>query len=335
MPGGAHPDWRVRGASSDDTGAIVALVNAHARRYYGEDRIGADEVRTWFKDPGVPQEDTRSWWRADGTLAAYAQVYWPEFPAAWDVLHDVTLHPDHDGDHDLWDEVFDWCYRYQWNVRKHPEAPSTGIRCGARAHENDLAKIRQYESRGFARVRSESLMRVGLAEAAQADPEWPKGISVRRLDLGKDLEGYALAYGEAFRDHWGQADVPLDERIGRKKAEFAAWGDMYDRDLWFVAMDGGTIVGSVGCFPSYGNVPGRCYLYHVFVRREWRSRGIATALLRTAFQALRRRGGETVELHVDSENMTYGLELYRGLGMRPVWHQHLYERAFAASERPG
>jgi len=97
-------------------------------------------------------------------------------------------------------------------------------------------------------------------------------------------------------------------------------------DLWFVALDGDTIVGSVGSFLDYGNVRGRCYLYHVFVRRAWRNRRIASTLLHTAFRALHERGGRTIELHVDSDNMTYGLELYRGLGMRPVWHQHLYEK---------
>jgi ribosomal protein S18 acetylase RimI-like enzyme len=328
-----QPDWQVRRASSDDAEAIAALINAHARHHYGEDRIGLDEVRTWFSSPGVQQDDTQSWWRRDGTLEAYAQVYAPEFPPVWDVLHDVTVHPNAAGNNALWDDIFAWCDRCQWKVRQQLRAPDMGICCGARILENDTDKRRQYESRGFQHVRNETLMRVGLEEVVPGDPEWPDGIGVRELDLETDMEGYTLAHGEAFRDHWGHVDLPLDERVRRKKAEFRSWGEMYVPSLWFVALDGDTIVGSVGSFVNYGNTGGRCYLYHVFVRRAWRNRRIATALLRTAFHALRQRGGRAVELHVDSDNMTYGLELYRGLGMRPVWSQRLYEKTMPISSR--
>lgn len=328
MPGPSHLDWRVRCASSDDTDAIAALINTHARHHSGEDRIGPDEIRSWFASPGALQDDTQSWWRPDGTLAAYAQVYSPEFPPIWDALHDVTVHRDHAGDDALWEDIFEWCERYQWKARRKTSARGTGLRCGARMLENDADKRRQYESRGFQHVRTETLMRVGLADTETGNRNEPGGIRVRGFDLEKDIEDYALAYGESFRDHWGHVDLPPEEWVRRKKAEFEAWGAMYVPGLWFVALDGDTIVGSVGSFLNYGNTSGRCYLYHVFVRREWRNRRIATKLLRTAFQALKERGGDTVELHVDSENMTYGLELYRGLGMRPVWHQRLYEKIY-------
>jgi len=333
MSGSADLDWQVRQASSDDAEVIATLINAHARHHCGEDSIGLDEVRTWFKSPGARQDDTRSWWRRDGTMAAYAQVYRPGFPPAWDVLHDVTVHPDASGDDGLWDDIFSWCDGYQWKIREQTGAPGTGICCGARVHETDVNKRRQYESRGFQHVRNETLMRVGLTEAVPRDIKMPGGVKVRQFDLGKDLEGYALAYGEAFRDHWGHVDLPLDEWVRRKKAEFESWSEMYVPNLWFVALEDDVMVGSVGSFPNYGNVIGRCYLYHVFVRQAWRNRRIATMLLRTAFQTLQKRGGKTVELHVDSDNMTYGIELYRGLGMRPVLHQRLYEKTVPTSSR--
>lgn len=333
MPGCTHREWQACRASSDDAEAIVALINAHSRHHCGEDRVGVDEVLTWFKSPGVPQDDTRSWRGPDGTLAAYAQVYRPEFPPVWDVLHDVTVRPDVADNDGLWDDIFAWCDQYQWKVRQPLSAPDMAICCGARIHENDAGKRRQYESRGFMHVRNESLMRVGLEEALPGNPEGPDGIEVRVLDPETDMEGYAMAYGEAFRDHWGHVDIPLDELVRRKKAEFESWGEMYVPSLWFVAIDGDAIVGSVGSFVNYGNAVGRCYLYHVFVRRAWRNRRIATTLLRTAFQALKQRRGRTVELHVDSDNVTFGLELYRGLGMRPVWSQRLYEKTMPISSR--
>ncbi len=96
----------------------MALINAHARHHCGEDRMSEDEARTWFSTPGVPQDDTRSWWRPGGALAAYAQVYWPEFPSAWDVLHDATVHPDDAREDELWDDIFAWSEQYQWKAAK-------------------------------------------------------------------------------------------------------------------------------------------------------------------------------------------------------------------------
>ncbi len=266
-------------------------------------------------------------------MAAFAQVYPPEFPAAWDVLHDATVHPDHADDEGLWKQVLDWCDGYQRSACKKGTPVDKALCSGTRIYENDLVKRGKYESRGFRHVRNETLMRMSLSDARVDGSEPPEGISIRKLDLDSDLAGYALAYGEAFRDHWGYAEVPDSEWAGRKKGEFESWGEMFVPDLWFVAVDGDTIVGSVGSFLDYCGVPGRCYLYHVFVRKGWRNRRIGTALMATAFRAVKERGGRTVELHVDSENITYGLELYRGMGMEPVWHQRLYERTMPPSGR--
>jgi len=334
MPSGTGGDWQARRASSGDAEAVESLINAHSRHHYGEDRVGLDEVLSWFASPGVPQDDTRCWQRRDGTMIAYAQVYRPEFPSGWDALHDATVLPSAAGETALWDDIFAWSDRHQWAVQQAHRGAGTGLCCGARVHEKDAAKRRQYESRGFRHVRDETLMRVDLFDEALVDFDVPEGIRVRRLDPAMDMEGYSLAYGEAFRDHWGYVDLPQDEWLRRKKAEFESWGKMYVPELWFVALDGDTVVGSAGSFLDYGNVTGRCYMYHVFVRRAWRNRRIANALLRTAFRSLRERGGRTAELHVDSENMTHGLELYRGLGMRPVWHQFLYEKTVPESSRP-
>ncbi|UCF10805.1 MAG: GNAT family N-acetyltransferase, partial [Candidatus Bipolaricaulota bacterium] len=210
-----------------------------------------------------------------------------------------------------------------------PRRPEEGLLCGVRIHEHDRSKRREYEVRRFRQVRTETLMRVALGAEVTGAPRWPDGISVRVMDLDVDLEDYAIAYGEAFRDHWGHVELPLEQRIRRKRAEFESWGDEFVPDLWFVATDGDTIVGSVGSFPCHGGDATRSYLYHVFVRAAWRNRGIATALLRHTFAQLHERGCQTVELHVDSKNLTHGLQLYRGVGMRPVWHQDLYERHLA------
>ncbi|MCB1005324.1 MAG: GNAT family N-acetyltransferase [Acidimicrobiales bacterium] len=60
------------------------------------------------------------------------------------------------------------------------------------------------------------------------------------------------------------------------------------------------------------------YVRHVGVRRERRGQGLARLLLRTAFAADAARGRAGTLLHVDANNTTPALGLYRSLGMRPV-----------------
>ncbi len=315
--------WQVRPASSDDVAAIVELINGHWQTLCGGKRIVESEVRSWFFKAGVPQDDTQGWWDSGGELRAYAQVYKGDFPNHWDAYYDITVDPAVGNDSALWEEVFGWCDRRAQELRVADSV--RGLCCGARAHEADAAKLRELEQRGFGRVRIETLMRVRLDKRV-AQPALADGIAICVLDQRADLEAYAAAYAESFAEHWGHVDGPLEERIRQLRGNFESWAEFLVPETWFAAVDGDEIVGSIGSFPGIGGDPTGSYVYHVFVRPAWRHRGIAAALLRHTFLALRERGCRIAELHVDSENTTGALELYRSVGMRPVWHQWALER---------
>jgi len=315
--------WQVRPASSDDVSAIVRLINGHWQTLCGENKIDESEVRSWFFEAGAPQDDTQGWWNAGGELRAYAQVYKGDFPNHWDGYYDVTADPAVAHDADLWEQVFGWCDRRAQTLRVAD--PERGLCCGARAHEADAAKLRELELRGFGRVRVETLMRVQL-DGRLAHPAPVDGIAIRVLDLRADLEAYAAAYAESFAEHWGHVDRPLRDWVRSFRGNFESWEPFLVPETWFVAVDSDEVVGSIGSFPGIGGDPTGSYVYHVFVRPAWRHRGIAAALLRHTLLALRERGCRMAELHVDSENTTGALELYRSVGMRPVWHQWALER---------
>ena len=326
MTSDGKQQYQHRPVTVDDTAAILEVVNAHSQLHYGDKRLGESEVRMWFGPNGRPgRDDMEIWLTHRDEPRAYAQLCDSEWPPTWDVWLDVTIHPAAADDIQLRDDVLAWAEQ-QTRALIRPQTPESGHRWGARVLETDKSGLDAYASRGFERVRTETLMQVELSEDAPEAPQWPDGIEVRTLDLQVDLEPYALAYGEAFRDHWGHTELARDELIRRKWGEFQSWGDQYIPDLWLVAVDEDEIVGGVGSFLNHGGDPARSYLYNVFVRRSWRNRGTATALLRHAFQSVHSRGARSVELHVDSENLTWALQLYRGVGMKPLWHQHLYEK---------
>ena len=173
-------------------------------------------------------------------------------------------------------------------------------------------------------------MRIDLTEPV-GKPEWPEGIRVRSFDLATDLELFAAAHQEAFRDHWGHVEQPLETHMEELHREFISWEESFRPDLWFLAMDGSELAGATGIYPHLGGDCTRGYLYHVLVRRSWRGRGLARALLWNSFSELRKRDIGTCELHVDSHNFTGADRLYASVGMRPIRISNTYEKEL----RPG
>ena len=134
------------------------------------------------------------------------------------------------------------------------------------------------------------------------------------------------AENEAFRDHWGHHEFT--------DAEFTnllADPDL-DLDLWRVAWDGDEVAGvtAVGIYEEENRVLGlsRGWLDRISVRRPWRHRGLASALILLACTGLRERGIAEAALGVDADNPHGALGLYESLGFVPVqrataWHKPL------------
>lgn len=148
-------------------------------------------------------------------------------------------------------------------------------------------------------------------EAIPAVP-LPRGIEVRPLvDRAAALRVMA-ADDEAFRDHWGYTPT-LPEDVEGYLAD-----PRQDLALWQVAWDGDEVAGSV--LPlidaaeneRFGRRRGS--IDSVSVRRPWRRRGVARALLVRGLGALRERGMTEAVLGVDADNPQGALGLYESVG---------------------
>jgi ribosomal protein S18 acetylase RimI-like enzyme len=118
---------------------------------------------------------------------------------------------------------------------------------------------------------------------------------------------------EAFRDHWGFAEPTEDD--------YAQWisDPVVGRtELWRVAWDGDQVAGMVrGYINDEANTRfdrKRGYVEHISVRRPWRRRGLARALIGSTITALREAGMTEGALGVDSENLSGALRLYLACG---------------------
>jgi len=145
------------------------------------------------------------------------------------------------------------------------------------------------------------------------DVVMPAGLEVRHV-RPEDHRRIWDADCEAFQDH-------RDPSV-RTEEDFVHWFSQPDIDtsLWEVAWDGDEVAGSVmNCIYPEENARlglSRGWLEHVSVRRPWRKRGLASALMVRSMHRFREMGFAEAALGADAENLSGAVRLYEALGFR-------------------
>ncbi|HLA65718.1 MAG TPA: GNAT family N-acetyltransferase [Candidatus Saccharimonadales bacterium] len=142
-------------------------------------------------------------------------------------------------------------------------------------------------------------------------PPMPEGLEVRPMEETR-LRQFFDADAEAFADHWGGLDA--------SDGAYAQWlaDPDFDQSLLVVAWDGDQVAGGVtNVINARENEQlgiKRGLLASVFVRRAWRRRGLAGALVARSLLLLRERGMTGAWLGVDADNPNGALGLYERAG---------------------
>ncbi len=319
-----NPDRIERPATLDDAEAATEMFNERSRHFYGKDQATEEQVRAWM---GMPRfdlaRDTRVIIDEEGELLAWAHVMDPGAPYV-QIGCGLSVALSHMEEEALWDALLAWCeQRARDYVPLAP--PETRVSLWFDGLVEDVHRLNAIERTGAQRVRIGNRMRIDLEERPDA-PEWPEGIRVRTFDTENDLRPLVAAFQEAFRDHWGFVESPLDEDVARWRDGIEANSERFDPSLWFLAVDGQEIVGFALCSGDIAGDETRSELDPFGVRKAWRRRGIGLALLKHSFLVLFERGKAAVELDMDSENLTGALRLYERAGMRVIRQQAVYEK---------
>lgn len=151
-----------------------------------------------------------------------------------------------------------------------------------------------------------------------------EGISI--VTWTPDLsEAARVAHNEAFADHWGSEPRSVEQWQIQMKHEHLRL------DLSTLAMDNATgeVLGyqlaSVDPESTNGRKEG--YTELLGVRRPWRGRGIAPALLLDAMARFSAAGLEFAALDVDTENPSGAHGLYARMGYVPVRSSMAWDKA--------
>jgi ribosomal protein S18 acetylase RimI-like enzyme len=170
------------------------------------------------------------------------------------------------------------------------------------------------EREGYEAVRYDyEMVRPDLEDVP--DLPLPEGVEVRPVQLAH-LRAIWEAEVEAFRDHWGFSEV--------EEEDYQRWLDYpnFQPHLWQVAWAGDQVAGMIRNYISaeenarYGRQQG--YTEWISVRRPWRRRGLARALLARSLRMHKDLGMTQAALSVDSQNPAGALQLYESMGFRAV-----------------
>jgi mycothiol synthase len=299
------PEPALRAATVEDAAAIAEVCNAQSQALYGQADADAEAVAGWFGLSDI----TMFVVERDGRVVGYADVRNEEdvrFPV------DVRVHPDAAGGGIaglLVDAAESWAAA---------QAPHGQMR--AFAPERDDEYREALERRGYELVRHSYTMQVDLPEQLEA-PLWPGGLRPRTYDPGRDEDAVWQAAQDAFADHWEFHPVSLETW-----REFAATAPRFDPELWWLVEDGGELAAVSLNFWHFSGDRQFGWIGTLGVRRPWRRRGLALALLRHSFADFAARGATRVGLGVDAENTTGAVRLYERAGMRPVRRQDSWFR---------
>lgn len=315
-----------RPPTADDLEAVVHLINASSLDTEGTKECTIEEYRNRWEAPGfTPQTDCQLVATLTGQVVGCAEVW--SLPPHVRNFARVIVHPDYRG-HGIGTYLTHWSEKRARDII--PQAPAGTrviIQCGhISTHEAARDLLR---AEGYNLIRHFLLMKIEM-DGSPSLPTWPDDITVRTLVPGQDEAATFRALNEAFKDHWGYVETPFEESFAR----FMHWlnnNPDYDPTLCFLALDGDEIAGVSMCIFKTTSFPDMGWVEDLAVRRPWRRRGIALALLQHSFSELYRRGRRQVGLGVDASNLTGAMRLYKKAGMHPFRQFDSYEKEL----RPG
>ncbi len=299
-----------RPATIADLPEVLALAQASDFALIGESDWTEADLREEWQEYDLERDVVLL--ELDGRLAGYAAF---ESVGVGRLLVDGYVHPELTG-RGVGSELLRLT---EERAREELESIPAGTRVYLQnaALVNDPAVPPLYAAHGYHPERHFWRMVIDLERVPE--PVVPEGIELRLLRDPEERHVLHETMEEAFEDHWEHRSRTYEEWA---KRVFDVEG--YDPTLTWVALEGDELVAANICWWKRHGEWG--WVGPLGVRRPWRRRGIAEALLETSFAEFLRRGERRVALGVDAQSPTGATRLYDKAGMRVFWEAVVYEK---------
>lgn len=292
--------YRVRPATPADLDSAVEVFAA-----YDEGVVGTVEPRREFLEeiwtlPFVAMPHDTQLVEHEGTAAAYAHTVWDPSEGG----HQFGLGrvvPSHRG-RGIGTALLAWM-EDRAVLRGRPDGPPIIPRTSIVSLDEPAAAL--LRGRGYRFVRAG----VDMGMVLRGDERTivpPEGVHFAGFVAGRDEHTLLALHRETFADHWGQFPTTL-EAFAQEWWDAPTW----QPGLVVLARHDDEPIGFVASII----VSGGGYITSLGVRKSWRGRGIATALMRRTMADLAARGCRDVFLSADEGNTTGATALYANLGM--------------------
>jgi ribosomal protein S18 acetylase RimI-like enzyme len=309
-------NFTIRKFTSDDIPQVMALQRAYQGIHPNAAVIpGEVYLSTGFEDG----KNIFCAFDESGNLQGYAPLF-PNLKEDSQIPHtiwvEVKVRPDLASPQELKDLLFEQVLN---RTREITQAfPGHPTHLSFQYHPSETASIDYVTSRGCNYTESVFRLMCDLSQDLPVVPA-PDQIDVRpwRMESEAEQQAYVRARNETFPE----APVTL-----------ADWQSFLSSPAWQVgttmtAFDGQEIVGSVAVYwdeeisGQIGRKAG--FTEYIFVRANWRRRGIAAFMIFQGLMYLKEHGREAAYLEVKASNQR-ALDLYYRLGYKLIDETRLY-----------
>lgn len=192
------------------------------------------------------------------------------------------------------------------------------------AQTDRLACIRLYESFGFNRVRTSSLMKRSLKQSAEMMEKEPASLREARVTENEEIALMNYLDNEAFKEHFNYRPITVEEtKFLLLKSPF--W---QHQKVWFAMYEEqpiGYVVAGIDQRLNQEKNEKYGWILNIGVLKPYRQRDVGTALILRAMSHLRTQGMEDALLFVDDQNPTHAIKLYEKVGFQIHHKSIIYE----------
>jgi mycothiol synthase len=304
----------------DDYAGIAALINERVAEYGEGEHATETSVAERYDhlQRCDPATDVLMVDAPDGRLVSYARVFWDDLSEGYRAYYLVFEAASNiDG---LADRVLEWGVDRASVIAAGHDVVDKRIITWSVDGANDETAIRDIG--GFDPYSwSAAMVRAHLRDIP--DAPLPDGLEIRPV-VERDLRAIWESDIEAFRDHRGYSEQ--DETDFERFLDEARRGTA----LWQVAWAGDVVAGQVRTRVNDGEDVARgrrrAWTEDISTRREWRGKGVASALIASSLRQLAALGFDEAALGVDLDNPTGALGVYQRMGYEVVLRVTQYSR---------
>jgi mycothiol synthase len=321
---------------SSDVQAVVDVINASSMSILGFPRAVVDAVGSLWSHRFVPSTSAKV-----VAVNEHDEIVGYAYFTSRDnhIMAETggAVHPDH-WRTGIGTELLGWAEeRAKESSQRAPEGVRTVLQTFLYGSEANAMTL--FKEHGYFPVREWMHLAIEMQEQPNVPP-LPSGLTLREMNLDNDWDIVGPAMDEAFTDHWGNIpvefleveDVEKTETADEEKSEQPT-DDSYSNapGYCFLVLDGETVAGGILCNAKLVERTDTGRVGSIFVRPGYRRRGIAQALMLTAFDAFWKNGCRRIITDTDANSFTDSTKLYKGLGMKPYRSEFTYEKEI----RPG